>query len=452
MPDPRLLRSDLRAFLARGPARAADVASHLKLSQPVFSRLVDSLRDELLVLGRARATRYLARREIFDLGPTLPVYEIQEDGSARHLAQLHAVLPHAFHFEGLAEDADSGHFDDLPYFLHDLRPAGFLGRLVPRRHPELKLPADVTLWTADQTLSFVARHGWNLPGNFIVGDEAFRRHLEHATEPPDQVDGGARARRYPELAENVMTWGNPGSSAGGEQPKFLLVRAPGDKAVMVKFSPPVRDATSRRLADLLIAEHLALECLRAAGHAAARTELVEAGERVFLESERFDRLPGGGRRGLLSMLALDAEFVGHGASWSDSAAALHAQGRIDAPTLAEVRWRELFGLLIGNSDMHGGNLSFFTRGTRVLGLAPSYDMAPALYAPSQGHLREPAFRPPTPGPADAPFWDSACAAALALWTRLADHPLVSAEFRALAEGNGEAVARARPLGRLLPGT
>jgi hypothetical protein len=250
------------------------------------------------------------------------------------------------------------------------------------------------------------------------------------------------------MADNVMTWGNPGSSAGGEEPKFLLMRA--GTAALVKFSPPVRDATSRRLADLLIAEHLALECMRAAGHAAARSEILEAGERVFLESDRFDRTPGGGRRGLLSMLALDAEFVGHGASWSDSAAALHAQGRIDGGTLAEIRWRELFGQLIGNTDMHGGNLSFFTRGTRILGLAPAYDMGPALYAPSQGHLRNPPFRPPTPAPADAPIWDSACAAAYALWSQLSEHPRVSPEFRALAGDNAQHVAQARALGRLLP--
>ncbi len=402
------------------------------------------------MIGRGRATQYLARREVFDLGKALPIYEIGEDGSSRKLAVLNPVLPHAFFVGALSDDVDSRFFEDLPYFLHDLRPAGFLGRLVPRRHPELKLPRDIRHWTADQTLSFLSRHGWNLPGNFIIGEEAFGKHLEHASSPRDEVLEAERMTRYPDLADNVLEWGDPGSSAGGEQPKFLVTRMPAAKAAIVKFSPPVRDESSQRIADLLVAEHLALETIRRAGHAAARTSIVRAGDRVFLEAERFDRFPGGGRRGLISMEALDAEFVGHGGTWADSAAALNDQGRIDSADLAEVQWRGCFGRLIANADMHGGNLSFFTRGARILGVAPAYDMAPALYAPGGGLVRESPFNSPTPDASEGPFWTSACQAACEFWTAVAAHEAISPRFRALADSNGKVVSSVEPLGRLLP--
>ena len=407
-------------------------------------------RTDLLVIGRGRSTRYLARREVFDLGRSLPIFEIRKDGSARRLATLHAVLPRAFYVDALTGDIESRVFEDLPYFLADLRPAGFLGRLVPRRHPELNLPADVRHWTADQTLSYLARHGWNLPGNLIVGEDAFRKHLEQTAQPLDQVGDSDRATRYPELADNVLAWGTPGSSAGGEQPKFLLTRIPSETAALVKFSPPVRDTTSRRIADLLVSEHLALERIRLAGHEAPRTELIHAGGRVFLEVERFDRLAGGGRRGLITMEALDAEFVGHGTSWPDSAAALAEQGHLDAATVAEIRWRHSFGRLIANTDMHMANLSFFSSGTRVLGIAPTYDMGPALYAPTAGHMYELPLSVPTPDPYEASIWDSACAEAHGFWATVADHSDISAEFRAIARSNAEIVIRAKSISRLLP--
>jgi hypothetical protein len=440
----------LRQALARGPTAARDAAAQLDISQSSFSRLVEQCRDDVLIAGRGRSTRYMARRDILDLGSALPVYEIAEDGSSRRLAILHAVLPGGFYFESLVSDTEGGHFDDLPYFLNDLRPSGFLGRLIAHRHAELNLPADIDLWTANHALSYIARHGWNLPGNVIVGEDAFSMHLVQARSASDVVDAAARTARYPELAEQVMSWGVPGSSAAGEQPKFLLSGTPGPRGLLVKFSPIVADATSTRIADLLVAEHLALQHLRTSGQAAARTEIIHAGGRVFLEVGRFDRFPGGGRRGLISMASLDAHFAGSSGGWGDAAAALHRRGIIDDSALSQVRWLSLFGRLIGNTDMHGGNVSFFTRGIRVSGLAPAYDMSPAMYAPTQGHLRTPSFEVGVPQAADAPLWATARAAAEQVWAEISSDSRISAEFRAVASANGQAVARARSIDRLLP--
>jgi hypothetical protein len=452
MPSSEAQRRDLRAFLAvRGPARASEAAEHLGVSQATFSRLVESCGPDVLTIGRARATRYLASREILDLGRSVPLFEVREDGTSRRLGTLHGVLPgSSFYFESLSDDAESGRHDDLPYFLEDLRPSGFLGRLVPRQHRDLAYPADIQLWTGNQCVAYLARFGWNLTGGLMAGEAAFRLYLEQTLAGRDVVEPAARPARYAALAEDVLSLGVPGSSAAGEQPKFLVSRGPGPVPVLVKFSPPLIDAVSRRVADLLIAEWYALETLRAAGHPAAAAELLEAGNRIFLEVTRFDRLPAQGRRGLLSLRALDLQFVGRASSWSDSAAHLERQRIIDAPMLAEIRWRELFGKLIANTDMHGGNLSFFTRGTRVVALAPAYDMAPALYAPAYSQLRTPPFDAPLPEAADAPHWSATCAAASQLWQAVAADARVSPEFRELAAANAGVVARARQLQRLLP--
>lgn len=440
----------LTAFLADGPRRASDAVRHLRVSQPTFSRLIARHADQFLTVGRSRATEYVARREIEDVGRTLPIYEVGEDGSSRELALLHAARTNAYFVQARGSDVEAGYFRDLPYFLHDLRPSGFLGRLIPRRHPDLRLPPDIGLWTSDQTLLYLSRFGWNLPGALIVGDEAFRLHLLHARAPQDVVTDEERARQYPRFADDLLAAGTPGSSAGGEQPKFLVSRMPAGTAVLVKFSPPVVDATSARLADVLVAEKLCLDVMRAHGQTAAAADVVTADDRVFLEVERFDRLPGGGRRGVLSLFALDAEFVGALGPWDASAAELVRQRRLPAEVVRDVRWRQLFGQLIANTDMHPGNLAFFARGTRVSELAPAYDMGPALYAPTSGHLRTPPFQPPIPSASDAPLWDGVCSAAHEAWTSMADDGRISAAFRAVAARNAAVVAEARGLGRLLP--
>ncbi|MEQ1569964.1 MAG: hypothetical protein ABMA64_30300 [Myxococcota bacterium] len=42
--------------------------------------------------------------------------------------------------------------------------------------------------------------------------------------------------------------------------------------------------------------------------------------------------------------------------WSTTTAALVAQGRLTADDHREVRWREVFGDLVANTDMHANNL------------------------------------------------------------------------------------------------
>jgi len=422
----------------------------LGISQPTFSRLVKQMAARLLVVGRARATRYAARRSIWDLGEQLPVYEIDARARASHIATLHALLPEGFYVQSLSADIDGGFHKDLPYWLNELRPSGFLGRLIPAQHPDLELPSDARNWSTDQTLRYIANYGWNLIGSLIVGEAAFQRYVSLAHEPQNVVTTKTRKQRYPMLSADVLGAGAPGSSAGGEQPKFLATKLPPGSSLLVKFSPPRSSALGRRIADLLVAEHCALQVLREHGKSASKSELVESRAQTFLEVERFDRNASGGRSGVLSLMALDAEFVGRMLSWTDSVTRLAEQAVLPRVLATDVAWLELFGRLIANTDMHAGNLSFLMRGNRVLGLAPVYDMLPAQYAGQQGHLGTVVFQPPAPAPAMAGIWDSASRAASMLWQRVAKHPSISLGFRRTAAQNAKQVEEFRAKARLLP--
>lgn len=132
-----------------------------------------------------------------------------------------------------------------------------------------------------------------------------------------------------------------GSSAGGEQPKFTAMVGEGvPYAVIVKYSEAVSSPVGRRWADLLIAEHLVLAVMVVAGQPAAQTDIIEAGDRVFLQARRFDRESLRERSGLISLGAIDDEFVGRLQHWLDTAEALAQQGRLSAGSVARVAWAD----------------------------------------------------------------------------------------------------------------
>ncbi len=449
--DPTGSTPGLLRVLARGPASAAELATALGVSQPTVSRAVRASATEVLVVGRARATRYAARRRLEGVRSPVPVYEVRPRGSSpRRLVDLHPVRPDGF-WAGLGA---AGEFhDDLPWFLQDVRPSGFLGRLLPRRFPELELPTDIRLWSGDQTLRYAVGHGWNLPGALVLGDRAYETFLAAVERPPDAVDAAARDRRYPELAADVLQLGPAGSSAGGEQPKFLATRSGGDGLVpvLVKFSPPLRDDVAVRIGDLLVAEHVAHEVLAARGVPTARSSLLWAGDRVFLEVERFDREGTAHRRGLVTLAAVDGQFVGSNLDrWSTTTASLVRDGLLSAGDHAAVRWLETFGRMIANTEMHASNLSLFLDGARIVGPAQAYDMAPALYAPVQGEVVPRTFAPALPAPSDADVARGAWAAARDYWASLAERPEVSSAFREVARRNLGAVAALEPTLQRLP--
>ncbi|MEI7880654.1 MAG: HipA domain-containing protein [bacterium] len=264
----------------------------------------------------------------------------------------------------------------------------------------------------------------------------------------DVVLAENRPAVYPRRADSILGGEWVGSLAAGEQPKFTDVirnKDGGIRHVMVKFSGRSGRAADLRWGDLLAAEHYAAVLVAENGIPAAHTTLIDSGGRRFLESTRFDRIGLHGRHGLVSLSALDAAFFGElQTPWTAAAERLQGGGWLTALEAEQVTLFWWFGALIGNTDMHYGNVSFFLNKTRPLSLAPSYDILPMLYRPDvEGELPERQFSPLPPLPDVLPLWARASLMAETFWGRVADAPMISASFQRIAAGNAEVITRYR---------
>jgi hypothetical protein len=433
----------VETLLSLGVTTRAELQGELGVSQPTLSRAIRQLGERVVRVGRGRSARYGLRRELPNIGSSWPVFVIDSKGAPTLHGQLTALARDQYWLDA-ASTRDNLLSDGLPFFLQDLWPQGFIGRTAPKRFPELALPERITDWNDGHALTYLTRRGEDCVGNLVVGDESLQRYLRMADES-GRVAPAARGKHYPELADAAISGMPAGSSAAGEHPKFAVTLQWDAEVrhVLVKFSPPITDAVSQRWSDLLVAEHLASKALLDIGVVAATTELVSAGERRFMESRRFDRVGERGRVGVVSLAALVDHHIGRRDNWMAAAANLRAIGAITAPAADTTRRAATFGQLIGNTDMHFGNLSFFCA-SGPLSLTPVYDMLPMLYAPIGGdELPGRRFEPPPPVAGNLDLWSSIAARAVAYWSEVAAHELVSTDFAQTARNNAAILERAR---------
>lgn len=265
-----------------------------------------------------------------------------------------------------------------------MRPQGYLGRAYASRYSsELGLPANPDNWADSDVIRALLAHGHDAVGNLLIGEQARNHFVEMPL--PVAVD---RATAYPSLALAVSSGEAPGSSAGGEQPKFCTYTERGH--VIVKFTAADDNPISERWRDLLLAEHFALSVL------GVETEVFDFAGQRFLEIPRFDRIGQLGRKALFSLRALEAEFVGRAReAWPVLVNELVKQGCVHPDAAAGTARLWAFGMLIGNTDMHHGNLSFISAHGRPYHLAPAYDILPMGFAPKSGGEMVNTLRPAT---------------------------------------------------------
>lgn len=367
--------AQIRTALATGPVAAGALCVGLGVTRPTLARALALMSGEIVTLGAARSTRY-ALRDTFRGLPDMPVYRVNAAGQIETLGQLIPVRPYGFVMRD--SDGEATYSEGLPWWLTDMRPQGFIGRAYARQHAAgLGLPPDVRHWSDTDALRALLVNGGDAVGNLLLGDLARERFVNAPV--PLVVD----SNEYPRLAALALSVGDTWSSAGGEQPKFCAFSDKGH--VLVKFTVSADNPIASRWRDLLLAEHLALETLKAAGVSAALSRVVDVGAQRFLELERFDRVGALGRHALLSLASLDGEFVGNAtAQWPVVTAELVRQKVITAQAHSDVALLFAFGTLIGNTDMHAGNLSFVSDQGRPYALSPAYDMLPMAFSPTTG--------------------------------------------------------------------
>jgi hypothetical protein len=410
---------------ARGSATSQELQAVTGKSQPTVSRLIADLSARVLRLGKARATRYGLPKSIHGSPAQQPLWWTPEDGTMRRIGTLSFLVGDLVHVE--TDLVDSLTHAVLPWFLTPLKAQGFLGRLQAQRLAAAGIGSDPEAWSVESLL-FAALHLHDAPGAISLGDPAHRP--THAPVPL----GGAQAAALDALAADVARTLPAGSSAGGEQPKFLALLEDGRHA-LVKFSPPKGTPFGDRWGDLLHAESLASAVLATHGVAVAATTVVESAIRTYLVSERFDRIGARGRRHVVAVGAAHQAFIpGAYDHWAATCEALARQRRlpaIDAERAAALRH---FGRLIGNTDMHAGNLGLLVRPEDVaagrFALAPAYDMLPMRWRPDPvggGAAEYTPFEPDTTAAASA-----AIVPARDFWQRLATHGRASPGLRAVA--------------------
>jgi HipA-like C-terminal domain len=395
MPSEFPLADALRSLLAQAPSMSsAALQAATGMSQASVSMALGQLGAAVHKLGAARSTRYALTQPILGLPAQQALHWCDPLANSTLFGQLTLLHSGDVHVRGpsggqwLAQRA-------LPWFLSSLRPQGFLGRQYTHLRPDF--PADPDLWSVPQVLYIAANHITDPPAAFVLGSMSPTSSTAPAIPANDPA---ALAARYDQLAARSGQNLPAGSSAGGEQPKFVTRTAgsaPGH--VIVKFSPPRGTPFGERWHSLLHLEHLANEVLRENGVAAAHTRIVQSPQRTYLQSERFDRVGTGGKRHVVAASAVHEAFVtSPRLQWTDTCEALVKHKLLsasDAHTIALSYW---FGKFIGNTDMHFGNLSFFVDDVvnPVFTPTPVYDMLPMMWRPDihQGNLDPSPLREP----------------------------------------------------------
>ena len=423
-----------------GHATSAQLQKALGLSQPTVSRLLAPLlaSGQVVKVGAARTQRYLLPRDVPGVGRQVTVHQVLPQGEVRRFGILYPLAGSGFWMDEADKlHGQSAFHASLPWFLMDMRPQGFMGKAFAQAHSELSLPLQLAQWSDEHILRALVHAGEDLPGSLVVGASSLDRYLALPRACPSTAPVVSEPEHdYPLLAQQALGHALPGSSAGGEQPKFCAVRA--GVPVLVQFSPAGASPADQRWRDLLLCEALALKTLQEAGVAAAPTEIVQAQGRVFLQSRRFDRT-GPGRVGMVSLEMYDAHYIGLGSQWSATAVLSERAGpeRLSAADVRTLCLLDAFGALIANTDRHHGNVSLLLDQHRWQ-LAPAYDMLPMFYAPVGGEVvRRDWTEQPPPRPNDhtLPVWPKALTLACAFWAQVAADARISEEFRAMARVN-----------------
>ncbi len=392
-----------------------------------MSREVTSFR-----IKGVRTPQYgLLRQLPLGLNPRQRIYKILSTGSFEPFAELEFLSGGAT-LERMGTAARL--YEGLPPYISFAAPSGFLGRVQAQAaSATAQFPESLKDWDDEHKLAYLFTRAVNQVGNLVFGDAAVEREMNlrkaHARL------GGDKAEHY-EAVAMALKGHALGSSAGGEQPKFLATLEDVEHLI-VKFAK-----LGTRMADLLPLEHLALRSLAEVGIPSSKTSLVSSGDFVFLEIRRFDRIGETGRVGMLSAGAVDDEFFGKRDTWSEFAARCEQVRYLSSKDVLQVDVMAAFSELIGNTDRHFENISLLIdeRG-EYIGIAPAYDILPMRYAPIGAGI-DPDLVPiePKVGTVGAKpqVWAMAAKAARRFWMAVQTEQLpvpISDDMRMLAAKN-----------------
>ena len=402
---------EIERALAAGPRTAAQLAAALEISQPTLSRTIQALSQTVTsfrVTGQRTPLYGLLRQLPMGLSPRQRIHRHLSKGHIRPFADVEFLAVGAtLERAGKVTTLYAG----LPPYMAFAAPSGFLGRqLAQEVARSQQFPANLKDWSDEHRIAYLFTQGLNLPGNLVYGDVPLQKEMELRAAAP--IPAAEKLAHYVEMASTLKAAAY-GSSAGGEQPKFLSLTEDSGH-VIVKFAK-----LGSRMAELLPLEHLALRALSEVGVPAAPTQLLAAGDYVFLEVARCDRVGLTGRIGMLSAGSVDDEFFGMRDSWSEFARRCVQAKYLPPGDARHIDTMAAFSELIGNTDRHFENISLLIdEDGEYQGVAPAYDILPMRYASIGGGM-DPDLTPIEPkigtiGPKPE-IWERAARAAVRFW-------------------------------------
>ena len=404
-----------------GAQTAAQLMAALGVSQPTLSRTIQSLSSTVTMfrISGDRTPRYALLRQLpLGLNSRQRIYRLLSSGSIEPFAEVE-FLSGGSTLERIGPVTRM--YEGLPPYMAFAAPSGFLGRQLAHNAARAQqFPSSLKDWGDDHRVAWLFTRGLNLPGNLVFGDASLQMEIDLRGVEPTPVS--EKAAHYLAMA-SALKGAAYGSSAGGEQPKFLGMTEDSGH-VIVKFA-----RLGSRMAELLPLEHLALRSLEEVDVPSSSTQLLSSGDYVFLEIQRFDRVGKSGRIGMLSAGAVDDEFFGRRDSWPEFAARCEIAKYLSATDARRVDTMAAFSELIGNSDRHFENISLLIdEKGEYAGIAPAYDILPMRYASIGGGV-DPDLTPIAPKVgtigAQPAVWARAAQAAERFWTAVQTETLAA---------------------------
>jgi len=425
---------ELRRLLQGGPQTAVQLMASLGISQPTLSRTIQNHAGTVTSyrVSGDRTPHYAALRSLpLGISARQRIYRVLGNGSIEPFAEVEFLAGGAT-LERMG--STSRLYAGLPPYMIFSSPSGFLGRQLAQEAARAQnFPSSLKDWGDEHHAAYLFTRSLNLPGNLVFGDASLQLEIDFRRLDPTPT--AEKAAHFAAMA-STLKGAAYGSSAGGEQPKFLgLTEDAGH--VIVKFAK-----RGTRMAELLPLEHLALRSLAEVGVPSCPTQLLIGGDYVFLEVERFDRIGKSGRVGMLSAGAVDDEFFGMRDTWPEFAARCEAAKYLSSADARHVDTMAAFSELIGNSDRHFENISLLIdEDGEYARIAPAYDILPMRYASIGGGL-DPDLTPIAPRVgtigAKPAVWARAAEATQRFWSAVQLETLaapIPEEMRTLAAKN-----------------
>lgn len=419
-------------YLENNIATSKEIQLNCDLTARQVLLQLNKLGSRIIKIPNGRSPKYALTTNAFGAGDNIAIWEVDSFAKPVAIALLRPLaVAGRFFIESLEfnlgmpkvflGEAKNGLYDDLPYFLFDMAPKGFLGKKIAQNLAEIddSYPRHLNDWKTEHIGRYLLANTDSSMGNLKFGNNV-NLNLRATVTKHDRSE-------YLNIADDIIHSDSILTFAGGEQPKFTTFCTDVNAHVIIKFSPKGDEANARRWKDILITEHYANEVINQSNFiTAAETNLLEDGDRLFLESIRFDLQGEHGKNSMLSLSVIDAEFVGSGDNWVKSAESLFEQKLLSSHDNHSVKHLAEFANLINNNDTHLGNISFKTHNDGF-SLLPIYDMCSMGFAPkSNGEVTPFSFS--KPNIAENLLIDLQ-PLVNAFWQLIFDEPKTSSEFK-----------------------